>query len=324
MVANLLVLTFDLNIITALLISLILSSSYLIKGGFRSNVHVDAFQFFVMFGGFILIVIVCFLEFGGLDFISANVPESHLDPVGGTSPGFILVWFLIAMWTFADPGFHQRSYAAKTGKIAMKGILISILFWILFDFLTTSAGLYSRALLPDIVQPVWAYPMLAEKVLAPGLKGIFYAALFATILSTLNSFLFLSATTISRDIIYKNQKQRNSSKLRYYSILGLVISGILSSILAYFIPSVVELWYSIGSIFIPGIIIPVISSYYYMLKISSKFIVAEMLTGLGASLAWFIIREKLVDDSLLSSIEPMLVGFVAAILIHSAGLFMKK
>lgn len=321
MAANLLVLTFRIDIITALVISLFLSISYLIKGGFRSNVYADAFQFFVMFGGFILIFIVCLINYGGYEFLSANVPETHLKVTGGTSPAFIVVWFLIAMWTFADPGFHQRSYAAKSGTVAVKGILISIIFWLLFDFLTTSTGLYAKALLPDLEQPIWAFPMLAEKVLAPGIKGIFYAALFATILSTLNSFFFLSATTISRDLIFKLKKEKNNAKLKYYTVLGLVISGILSSFLAFFIPSVIEIWYTIGSLFIPGIIIPVVSAYYTRLKIANNFIVAEMVLSLGASLMWLIIRSNLSEESNLYVIEPMLVGFFMAILIHGLGLF---
>lgn len=324
MTANLLVLSFDIDLISALLISLLLSISYLIKGGFRSNVYADSFQFFVMFGGFILIFIVCVINFGGIDFISSNVPETHLKLSGGASPGFIVVWFLIAMWTFADPGFHQRSYAAKNGEVAFKGIIISILFWFLFDFLTTSVGLYARAVIPDIDQPIWAFPLIAEQVLAPGFKGIFYAALFATIISTLNSFFFLSATTISKDLIYKIKKESNEAKLKYYTVLGLFISGVLSGFLAYFIPSVVEIWYTVGSLFIPGIILPVVSAYYSKLKIGNRLIITEIVTATGASFIWLIIRERILLESEFYVIEPMIVGVFAAMLIHGTGLFMKN
>lgn len=325
MTANLLVLVFDINLIPALIISLILSISYLIKGGFRSNIYADAFQFFVMFGGFILIFIICVVNFGGLDFISSNVPETHLNVTGGASPGFIIVWFLIAMWTFADPGFHQRSYAAKSGSTAVNGILISIGFWLLFDFLTTSTGLYAKALLPTLEQPIWAFPLLAEKVLTPGFKGIFYAALFATIISTLNSFFFLSATTISRDLIYKIQKEKNDDKLKYFTILGLITSGILSSLLALFIPSVVEIWYTIGSLFIPGIIIPVISAYYPKLRINQNLIIAEMITAVSGSTLWFYLKSGIFPEmSFMNEIEPMIVGLSLSIVIHYIGLLVKR
>ena len=281
MAANLISIVFDINIIIALVIALILSASYLIKGGFRSNVYADAFQFFVMFAGFIIIIVVSIFSFGGYDFLQQNLPETHLSITGGTSPAFIIVWFLIALWTFADPGFHQRCYAAKSGEIAKKGILISIIFFALFDFLTTSTGLYAKAVLPDLSQPMMAYPLFAEKVLGSGLKGIFYAAMFATIISTLNSFLFLSATTIGRDFIFRVNKNSKEEKIKSYTVIGIIISGIISILIAYFIPSVVEIWYTIGSLFIPGIILPVISAYYPKLRIASKLIITEILFAIS-------------------------------------------
>jgi len=322
MAANLISIVFDINMIVALIIALILSASYLIKGGFRSNVYADAFQFFVMFAGFIVILVVSIFSFGGFDFLQTNLPSSHLSITGETSPAFITVWFLIALWTFADPGFHQRCYAAKSGEIAKKGILISIIFFALFDFLTTSTGLYAKAVLPDLSQPMMAYPLFAEKVLGSGLKGIFYAAMFATIISTLNSFLFLSATTIGRDFIFRLNKNSKEEKIKSYTVIGIIISGIISILIAYLIPSVIEIWYTIGSLFIPGIILPVISAYYPKLRISSRLIIAEIVFAVSTSMMWFDFKNTF--SGLLSEIEPMIIGLFAALLIHTFGLLRKS
>ena len=327
MTANLISLIFGTGILISLILGLILSIAYLLQGGFKANVYTDSFQFFIMFGGFILILVFAISKYGGTEFLASNLPASHLKITGGASPTFIIVWYLIALWTFADPGFHQRCYAAKSGDVAVKGIIISIIFWGLFDFLTTSTGLYSRAVLPDISQPVQSYPLLAEKVLGPGLKGVFYAALFATIMSTLNSFLFLSGTTIGRDFIYKLNKNKDEKKLKPYTIYGLIISGILSIILAYFIPSVIEIWYTIGSFCIPGIILPVISSYYPKYRVQNRIIVLEMILASGGSIIWFIIRENFKLNNMLNEIEPMLIGLTIALLIHIYGMkgtFLRK
>lgn len=322
MTANLISLVFDTNIIISLLIGFVLSGSYLIKGGFRSNIYADAFQFFVMFIGFIIILVVSVVSFGGFGFLQSNLPSSHLSITGETSPAFIIVWFLIAMWTFADPGFHQRTYAAKSGEIAKKGILISIVLWALFDFLTTATGLYAKAILTQLDQPMLAFPLYAEKILTPGLKGIFYAAMFATIISTLNSFLFLSATTIGRDFIFRIKKDAKEEKIKSYTIIGIVISGFISILIAYVIPSVVEIWYTIGSLFIPGIILPVISAYYTKLRISSKLIITEITLAVCLSTMWLAIRNTL--EGILSEIEPMIIGLLVAFLIHGFGLLRKS
>jgi len=318
MTANLISMVFDLPIIISLIFSIILSGAYLIKGGFRANIYVDAFQFFVMFVGFILALIIAVSTYGGFNYLQNNLPKNHLMITAGTSPAFILVWFLIALWTFADPGFHQRTYAAKDGKVARNGILISIIFFALFDFLTTSTGLFAKAILPDLSKPIMAYPLFAEKVLGSGIKGIFYAAMFATIISTLNSFLFLSAATIGRDFIFRIKKTPDENNLKLYTAIGIVVTGVLSIIIAYLIPSVVEIWYTIGSLFIPGIILPVISSYYTKLRISSRFILVEIILALTSSIVWMFIRDNF--NGMLYEIEPMIVGLLSAVIVHSVGL----
>jgi SSS family solute:Na+ symporter len=322
MTGNLISLIFGTGIFLSLVISVILSAAYLFKGGFRSDVYTDAIQFFVMFAGFILIFLIASTEFGGLEFLSTSLPENHLKFTGRASPVFIIVWFLIALWTFADPGFHQRCYAAKDGNTAVKGIIISIFFWFLFDFLTTSTGLYARALLPGIEQPVLAFPLLAEKILSPGLKGFFYAALFATIMSTLNSFLFLSAATIGRDFIFRIKKFNIEEKLKSYTVYGLLVSAFISVILAWAIPSVIEIWYTIGSLCIPGIIITVVSSYYSKIKINDKIMLVEMISAVLISIAWYFLRDEFAG-TILFEVEPMLAGLLTAALIHCYGMLIK-
>ncbi|MGQ9644675.1 MAG: sodium:solute symporter family protein, partial [Ignavibacterium sp.] len=323
MTATLMKEIFQIDFLLALIISFILSGSYLIRGGFRSNVYVDAFQFFVMFIGFILAVVICFNSFGGMEFLSEKLPESHLKFTGNASVTFIIVWFLIALWTFADPGFHQRAYAAKNGNVAKWGIIISIFFWALFDFLTTTTGLFARAVFTNLEQPIMAFPFLAEKIFSPGLKGIFYAGMFATIISTLNSFLFLSATTIGRDFFYRIKPDVSDEKLKSFTSLGIILAGIISIMISYFIPSVVEIWYTIGSLFIPAIIPAVFSSYFQKLKISEKIMLLEMIIALISGTFWYFIRESFTN-TILYEIEPMLIGLTSAVIVHLFGLIRKS
>jgi len=324
MIANLLNLIFGINILSAIFIGIILSSLYLFKGGYRANIFTDAFQFFVMFIGFIAIVFVAYNKLGGIDFINAKLPESYLTFTGGVSPVYIFVWFLIALWTFADPGFHQRCYSAKDEKVAKYGIIISVFFWMLFDFLTTATGLYARASIPDISNPVLSFPLFAELILPVGLKGIFYAALFATILSTLNSFLFLSATTFGRDFVFKIKKGISGNEVVKYTRIGIVVSALLSAILAYQFTSVVEIWYSVGSVIIPGLVLLIISAYWSGLRISNKYAMIESIAAVSVSLVWLLFRRYFSDIHFLNYIEPMIAGMVVAFIIHLVGIIKNK
>lgn len=317
MVGSLLALLFEIPLIYGMLIGFIISSLYLLKGGFKANLWVDVLQFFVMFIGFIIIVYIAFDNFGGINFWQQNLPENHLTADGGFSALFIIVWFLIALWTFADPGFHQRCYSAKTGSIAVKGILISVGIWIFFDFLTTSTGLFSRAVLGEVDNPILAYPLLAEEILSPGLKGLFYAALFATIFSTLNSFIFLSATTFSKDIAVKYFSKKINTVL--WTQIGLVVSGIIAVILAVSITSVIEIWYTIGSLLIPSLIFLIVGSYYDKLLVSKEIAIAEILLAFIAAVIWMLLRDGGVFSGWLIEIEPMIVGLMTAVIVHTIG-----
>ncbi|HQJ45834.1 MAG TPA: hypothetical protein PK195_04275, partial [Ignavibacteriaceae bacterium] len=155
----------------------------------------------------------------------------------------------------------------------------------------------------------------------PGLKGIFYAAMFATIISTLNSFMFLSATTIGKDFIYRISKEKREDKIKLYTVIGIIITSILSVVIAYTIPSVVQIWYTIGSLFIPGIILPVISSYYPKISVSNKIILIEIILAILSGTIWLLIRNNF--QGFVYEIEPMLIGISVALLIHTIGLISK-
>ncbi len=320
MIASLLNLIFGISILLSLFIGVLVSSIYLFRGGYKANIFTDAFQFFVMFIGFIAIVYVAATSLGGFEFLQTNLPEAHLTVSGGASPVFMVVWFLIALWTFADPGFHQRCYSAKSESVAKYGIIISVFFWILFDFLTTTTGLYARAILPNMENAVLSFPLLAESILGSGVKGLFYAALFATILSTLNSFLFLSATTFGRDFVFRLKREVNNNNLIKYTRIGIVVSALISILLAYQFSSVVEIWYSIGSVIIPGIVLLVISSYSERYRISSKYALIESLLAIFSSLLWLLLRPSFADNLILSEIEPMIVGMLVAVVVHIGGM----
>ena len=336
MLAQLISIIFNIPILYSLLIAIIASTVYLFKGGYTSNIWADAFSFFVMFIGFFLIVFVAYNNFGGTEFLEKELPQTYLSLTGGTSVTFIIVWFLIALWTFTDPGFHQRCYSAKTGNVAKRGIIISVFFWILFDFLTNTTGLFTRAILPNLKNPVMAFPMLAEKILAPGLKGIFFAALIATILSTLNSFMFLSATTFSRDFIFRIKKfssinhSHNQSipylikdaDMIFYTKIGIVVTSVISFFIAYSFESIVQMWYTLGSICIPGLILLVIGAYFPKYKVNSKFAITEILTGVGVSVIWLIFRNQF--SGFLNALEPMIVGLSVTLVIHLSGVVNQK
>jgi SSS family solute:Na+ symporter len=298
-----------------LLLGTAAATVYLATGGFRADVWTDVFEFAVMFLGFAVIVPFAVLRFGGAGFLTANLPPAHLTWDGGEGVQYVLVWFFIALWTLVDPAFHQRCYAAKSPAVARRGILLSIPFWFVFDAMTAAAGLYARAALPDLSEPMMAYPMLAEAALPAGLKGMFYAGMLATIMSTLNSLFFISATTLGRDLPRTFGRRGDPAEVRgvRWSLLG---TAALSIALALAVPSVVRLWYTIGTLCVPGLLLPLLTAYFPRFAATPRRTTAAMWAGPLMSLGWMLAGR---DGIYPGGIEPMVPGMAAVLVIWASG-----
>lgn len=296
------------------------SVAYVTFGGFSAVVHTDMLQIVLMFGGFITLIIFAGMEFGGFGKLWASIPTDFRDITGGQNLQYILVWFFIALWTFVDPSFHQRAAAAKSPKTAKKGIFISILLWSLFDFLTIFSGIYGFAILGDsLAEPIMVYPYLANEILPIGLKGLFFVALLATIMSTLDSYLFLSGQTLGRDLLVKIFPDTKNNTLTRISTLAAAILGIILIIIY---PSVIDLWYVIGSVMIPGLLIPVMGVYLRFFTLRKRWALPTMIGSIGVSLLWLTlgtITSEGAHNYTYLGIEPFYPGVFASVIFWILG-----
>jgi len=288
--------------------------------GFSAVVRTDMLQAVLMMGGFVMLVIFAFMEFGSFSTLWSAVPETYTDFTGGRDLQYILVWFFIALWTFVDPSFHQRVAAAETPEVAKRGIYTSIVLWIGFDFLTAFSGMYAWAILgPGLENPAMSYPVLADQILPMGLKGLFFVALLAAIMSTLDSYLFISGQTLGRDLLAKVLPQQPRNRLTRISIL---IASALGLLLIIVYPSVIDLWYVIGSVMIPGLLIPVLGIYLKQFRLKRKWVLPLMALSIGASLFWLILgtlTQKMAYSYTFLGIEPFYPGLFVSIICWLAG-----
>ncbi|RKX25918.1 MAG: hypothetical protein DRP45_04825 [Candidatus Zixiibacteriota bacterium] len=267
---------------------------YVYLGGFNSVVRTDLLQFGLMFTGFAVLLVVLVTNYGGWEFLKEHIPDSHLTWHGGNSGWYIGTWYVIALATLIEPAFYQRCYAAKSANTARTGILISIGCWAVFDFMTTSCGLYARALLPELADPVSSFPALANAVLPVGLLGLFALALLATVMSTVDSYSFLAASTFGNDILRRFGWIRPDQVPRY-TRLGLVITSVLAIVWALFFRSVVDIWHAFGSIGTPALLVPVFYAFVGKRRLAaSRAFVMIMFAG-GISLSWYV--SKFFSDS---------------------------
>lgn len=284
---------------------------YSLWGGFRAVVFSDLVQFFFMVLSVFLVVLFGWISLGSPIEIMDKLPTQHLNPTGGEPISTLFVWGFIALSTLVDPNFYQRCFAAKDERTARNGILISIIFWVFIDCCTTLGALYAKVALPE-ANPQNAYLQFAIQLLPNGLRGVMLAGFLATILSTLDSFLFTASTCLSYDML--NIKNKFKS---WHHHLALILVSIASLLFSYlFEGNVVQVWKTLGGFSAATLLFPLLIAQFFPKKIKeADFLWAVSLGCLGI-VSWkifthFTLIESELDEfyiGLLLSGLPLLVA----------------
>ena len=284
--------------------------SYSTLGGFRSVVFSDLVQFTVMCGSVVCVIYFSMTGFGGIGWLRAHpeIPAGHWKPLGDGIPlSLTLVWGFLALGTLVDPNFYQRCLAAKDVKTARKGILLATVIWIGFDFCTTFGALYARAALPA-AEPRSAYLLYSLQLLPAGLRGFFLAGILATILSTLDSYLFLSGTLVAYDLAPAHRKGR----LRFHH-LGTVLMALIALIAAALFQlsgeNLVGIWKFFGGYATACILVPLLSGYIRPGKIPDRVFVTACVSGMVLMTLFHLVRSQ----TPFADVEPFYFGLLGTL-----------
>jgi SSS family solute:Na+ symporter len=186
--------------------------------------------------------------------------------------------------------------------------------WIVFDFLTVFSGLAARVLLPGLDDPMAAFPALASLVLSPWAAAVFIVGLFATIMSTLDSYLFIAATTIGHDLA---PRETDPQKIRRRTRIGLVISAAAAAAGAMFFSSAVEVWHHVGSVVTAALLLPVLAvNLPAPWRPGGRAATAAMLTAAATATAWIVCAGP---SGYPLGVEPLFPALIVATICMAAG-----
>ncbi len=299
-----------------MLLGMVPIALYTMWGGFRAVVYSDLVQFVVMCVAVALVAGLSVLTFGGLPFLRAHLPATHFAPTGGHTWSATLVWGFVALATLVDPSFYQRCFAARTPGVARRGIFVATGIWILFDLCTTAGGMYARAVIPEAASGQ-AYLTYALQLLPPGLRGLMLAGVAATILSTLDAFLFIAGNTVAYDLAPRRWREGVGRQR-----LGIAVAAVISILMALiFDGSIREAWKTLGSYAAACLLLPVLIGYLWPGRIGDRQFVCGALVGVAATTLWrvllygFTLRLPWVGGAGydLIALAPRLTGFWAEV-----------
>jgi len=229
--------------ITILIIALgLFSAAYTYFGGLSAVVRTDIIQFSILLIGGIVVMLVALHQLGGRTELYNKVPEKmhlHLPANHEKLPWVCIIglFFLNINYWCANQSIIQRSLAAKSLQHAQVGLLVGGLMKVFMGFVIVIPGIALAGILgaKGLADPDEAFPYLVTNYLPMGIRGIILCALFASLMSTVDSLYNSLATLFSIDI-YKGYIKKEASDKEMvaagrYTILATLFTGILVGVI---------------------------------------------------------------------------------------------
>lgn len=193
----------------------LITGIYTFSGGLTAVVMTDVIQLVVMFVGGFALLFMSVWEVGGFaamkEQILAKGPEyqQHFDmllphdtPTAFPWTGIVFGLGLVMSTAYmsGNQAIVQRNLGAKSEWDAKGGMLFAGFLKCFIPLLVAVPGLAAILILPGLSDGDQAVPLMIKKLLPPGLRGLMFAALFAALMSSVDSLLNAASTIWTTDL----------------------------------------------------------------------------------------------------------------------------
>lgn len=249
------------NYIEGVIISYGIILIYTTIGGFRSVLFTNLLQFFAILVAIPIISIFGLYKIGLSEFIHAMPQEKisiwNNELLIETTISAFLGFTVMNLF----PTFIQRALINKDSAATTKAIYIKSFIYAIFLVFITINGLVAFIIYPDIKASL-ALPYLIDHIIPTGFQGVVVTGLLAAVMSTADSDLNVTSTTLVKDFlkpIFNLSDQKRM--LMLVRITNLLVGG-LAIYFALMFSSVVDLVIFIAGFWAPVIIVPLIFGLY--------------------------------------------------------------
>ncbi|NHI00416.1 sodium:solute symporter [Oceanimonas sp. MB9] len=278
-----------LNLLTGLplewgiIISAVVVMLYTMGGGIMAVAYTDVAQLILMLIAVFIILPLAINNAGGLDVVFASVPSENLS-IWAAGDAVVWGWMLSII-----PGqlvlqiYHQRIYAAKTEAIARNSMVIKSIASAGMGVWAALLGMSIYTMNSGLEDKEQAMTWALMELLPEGVAILMVGAIVAAIVSTADSALHSTVSSITRDIYHQvlNPKATDRQILRFTKACVLVV-GVTGIVIGIYVPAVFKILLMGYTLTASGLLIPLYAGRLWQGGTAAGAI-AGMVTGVSAA-----------------------------------------
>ncbi|WP_304207027.1 sodium/proline symporter PutP [Fusobacterium perfoetens] len=267
---------------------------YTFMGGYLACCWTDFFQGTLMFLAILIVPILAYFVGGGVENIqtisqSRNISLSlfHGSHIGILGIISALAW---GLGYFGQPHILVRFMSVKNLYELKKARVIAML-WVIISLIGAVAiGITGIGLFTDVSkiggdsEKIFIY--MINMLFNPWVGGVMLAAILSAIMSTIDSQLLVSASTLSEDFYRYIKKDASEKEIMWTGRIGIILISVIATIIAMdtnsqILSMVSYAWGGFGGAFGPAILMTL-----YCEKLNWKSVFTGMLVGVLVIIFW--------------------------------------
>lgn len=299
---------------------------YTFMGGYLACCWTDFFQGGIMFFAIIVVPTIAYFHGGGVDGIETAMKVKNISlrifNGGGTTE--ILAMISSIGWGlgyFGQPHILVRFMSVKSIKELVKARRIAMI-WVIISLIGAIAvGITGIAVFPSVSElggdseKIFIY--LISKLFNPWVGGVLLAAILSAIMSTIDSQLLVSSSTLTEDFYRYIKKDATENEKIWTGRIGIIVISIVAYGLALnpsakVLSMVAYAWAGFGGVFGPAIIMTL-----YCKNLNWKSVFSGMIVGTITIILW----KNLGYGEYLYEIIPAFLFNVLVIYVAEKALF---
>lgn len=269
---------------------------YTFMGGYLACCWTDFFQGTLMFLAILVVPVMAYFTGGGIESIAyqAQIRDISLSILHGSKIGTMGIISALAwgLGYFGQPHILVRFMSVKNLEELNKARQIAMA-WVLISLAGAVAiGITGIGLFTDISQiggdseKIFIY--MISKLFNPWVGGILLAAILSAIMSTIDSQLLVSASTLSEDFYRYIKKDATEKQVMWTGRIGIIAISLVATIIAmdtnsHILSMVSYAWAGFGGAFGPAILMTL-----YCKSLNWRSVFAGMLVGVAVIILWKI------------------------------------
>lgn len=312
---------------TGMLISCLIIVAFTALAGMVSIISIDIFNGVIMILAMILTLPLAISSHGGWDNVVNTINEKnpeYLSLFEGHDAtwvlGIILPTFLLLM---SESSMYQKFSSAKDAKSARKAVMGMLIGVVVIEFLMCTIAVVGYAIYAEDARFFLAdgsinRGMAEEIILRIGFEqipayagSILFAAGMAIILSTGNTFLMVTSTNVTRDLIakyiYKKSGSFNTIKIQRITV---IVLGLIAYLLITQFETILEMAL-ISYTMIGASLAPVLLASFFWKRVTPAGGLASIICGMSVPVINKILEASGVSFNLLGIPFPVDTDYIA-------------